>query len=247
MQNLQLSKTFEVEIRGRKKGKMDIKEGWYLYIYQKNHEKFPHPKIMTREISFGCNMTYDENGDYYHNTKVYSFIKNEKFNTDDKYYLGILNSKVMWFFMKNTGSEYGGGYYVFKTSYLNPFPIPKASDDSEIMIEKVNDILASNKELEEISNRFQKTIQRKFEFDKLSNKLRDWYLLSFNDFVKELNKKKIKLSLSEESEWEDFFRQESKKALEIINSINKIDKEIDKMVYDLYELTKEEIEIVENS
>ena len=27
----------------------------------------------------------------------------------------------------------------------------------------------------------------------------------------------------------------------------KVDKEIDKMVYDLYELTKEEVEIVENS
>ena len=37
------------------------------------------------------------------------------------------------------------------------------------------------------------------------------------------------------------------KALEILNSINEVDKEIDKMVYDLYGLTKEEIEIIENS
>jgi len=33
----------------------------------------------------------------------------------------------------------------------------------------------------------------------------------------------------------------------IQNQINQTDKEIDKMVYELYELTAEEIEIVENS
>ena len=33
----------------------------------------------------------------------------------------------------------------------------------------------------------------------------------------------------------------------LIDEINKTDKEIDQMVYELYGLTKEEIEIVENS
>ena len=58
---------------------------------------------------------------------------------------------------------------------------------------------------------------------------------------------KIKLSLSEESEWEDFFTQESKKTLEIKDSIDKTDKEIDAMVYQLYNLSREEIEIIESS
>ena len=62
-----------------------------------------------------------------------------------------------------------------------------------------------------------------------------------------MGKKKIKLSLSEESEWEDFFTQESKKTLEIKDSIDKTDKEIDTMVYQLYNLTSEEIEIIESS
>ena len=57
----------------------------------------------------------------------------------------------------------------------------------------------------------------------------------------------MKLSLEDEGKWEDFFTQESKKALEIKNSIEKTDKEIDTMVYQLYNLTDDEIEIIEST
>ena len=241
-------KHFETEIRSREKGKMDIKEGWYLYIYQKNHEKFPFPKIMTQEISLGCNMTYDEKGELYHPTTIYSFLKNDRFNVDDKFYLGILNSRVMWFFLKNTGTELGGGYFRFKTNYLKPFPLPEISDNSDLMIDNVNQILSTNKNLQEVSSKFQRTLQRKFEnLEKLPKKLENWYELTFVEFVKELKKKKIALSFEEEGKWEDHFLPEQQKALEIKAQITKTDKEIDAMVYELYDLTDEEIAIVENS
>ena len=70
---------------------------------------------------------------------------------------------------------------------------------------------------------------------------------TFSEFIKELTKQKVKLSLSEESEWEEFFTQESKKVLELKSSIDKTDKEIDMMVYELYGLTDEEIKIIEDS
>jgi len=62
-----------------------------------------------------------------------------------------------------------------------------------------------------------------------------------------LKKKKIKLSLSQEAEWEDYFLAEQAKAISLKNQINQTDKEIDQMVYELYGLTDEEIAIVENS
>jgi type I restriction-modification system DNA methylase subunit len=241
-------KHFEKEIKGRERGRMNIDKGWFLYIYPKNLPYFQNPKIMTREISLGCNMTYDEKGDNYHNTKVYSFIKNKQFDVDEKYYLGILNSKVMWFFLKNTGSEYGGGYYVFKTNYLKPFPLPEISENSDLMIDNVNQILSSNKNLQEVSSKFQRTLKREFEIlEKLPKKLENWYELTFADFIMELKKKKIVLSFEEEGKWEDYFLPEQQKALEIKAQITKTDKEIDAMVYELYDLTDEEIAIVENS
>ena len=110
-----------------------------------------------------------------------------------------------------------------------------------------NKIIELNKELQQISQKFQRTLQRKFELEKLPKKLQEWYLLTYNEFIKELSKKKIKLSLTQEAEWEDYFLKEQQKALELKAKIDQTDKEIDQMVYELYELTKEEIEIVENS
>jgi hypothetical protein len=86
---------------------------------------------------------------------------------------------------------------------------------------------------------------RKFEINDLPKKLQDWYLLSYSDFIKELAKKKIKLSLSDEAEWEEYFNAEAKKALSLKSKIDATDKEIDQLVYKLYDLTEEEIAIVE--
>ena len=55
----------------------------------------------------------------------------------------------------------------------------------------------------------------------------------------------MKLSLKEEAEWEEYFLQEARKALEIKSAIETTDKEIDQMVYQLYGLTDEEIKIIE--
>ena len=53
------------------------------------------------------------------------------------------------------------------------------------------------------------------------------------------------MSLSDEAEWEEYFNTESKKALELKSQIDETDKEIDQLVYKLYDLTEEEIAIVE--
>ena len=82
--------------------------------------------------------------------------------------------------------------------------------------------------------------------EKLSPKLQDWYLLEFSEFVKELKKAKIKLNPSEDMEWEEVFLHKKEEALEVKNEIEITDKEIDGMVYELYGLSEEEIEVVEN-
>jgi hypothetical protein len=76
-------------------------------------------------------------------------------------------------------------------------------------------------------------------------KIEEFYLYSYKDLIKELSKKKIKLSLSDEAEWEEYFNSEAKKALELKSQIDATDKEIDQLVYKLYDLTEEEIAIVE--
>lgn len=52
---------------------------------------------------------------------------------------------------------------------------------------------------------------------------------------------------TEEAEWMAYFHTEKEKAQALQNDINRLDKEIDQMVYGLYGLTEEEVAIVEKS
>ena len=213
---------------------MDIDVGWYLYIYPKSLTKFQAPKIMTQEISFGCNMTYDENGEYYHPTTVYSFVKNDKFVVDEKFYLGILNSRVMWFFIRNTGTELRGGYFRFKTNYIKPFPLPEISINSNLLVEKVKAQLGMVKLFQNIETRFENYLISLFKFEQLSKKLQSWHELEFADFLKELNKaikatNKIRgkenqttiptLSKLDEMDWMEAFEVKKKEAQELQTQI----------------------------
>ena len=79
----------------------------------------------------------------------------------------------------------------------------------------------------------------------INTKLEKWYDLSFADFSKELSKQKIKLSLQQESEWLQYFELEKQKAQTIKTELETTDNQINIMIYELYDLTVDEIAIVE--
>lgn len=169
---------------------------------------------------------------------------NKKIEIDLKYILAILNSKLTnWYFL-NFLSE---GLHFYPND-ANKLLIKEISlQEQQSFIEKADKMLALNKELQEVSQKFQRMIMRKFELEKLSTKLQNWYLLNFDEFIKELKKAKIKLSLSDEANWEDYFIAEKEKADTLNNEITKTDKEIDKMVYELYGLSDDEIKVIKES
>ena len=105
-------------------------------------------------------------------------------------------------------------------------------------------MLSVNTDLLNINNSFLQLLQSKFLIEKLSTKLKNWYELDFSEFSKELKKAKVQLTLSEEAEWMQYFNEQRQKAQTLKSEIDKTYKEIDRMVYELYELTPEEIKIV---
>lgn len=72
--------------------------------------------------------------------------------------------------------------------------------------------------------------------------------LSYQTFLQDIQfiRWPFYFSKSEETECPANFIKESAKALELKAKINTTDKEIEQMVYQLYELTEEEIGMVEN-
>ena len=178
---------------------------------------------------------------------------NLKIEVDDKINflkktLCILNSNLFKFLYQWKLNEEGTVYPQVKKVNIEWLPFPTIDKINSATLDILYEqMLSLNKELQEVSAKFQRTCERKFENLNQNKKLQDWYKLSYSDFIKELSKQKIKLTLSEEADWADYFEQEKNKALDILSKIESTDKEIDQMVYELYGLTEEEIAVVEDA
>jgi len=173
------------------------------------------------------------------NTLRIGILKNNKFSL--KFILALLNSSLINFlFLKLFLNK---DIYAFQ---LQKIPIKQISLESQqSFVENVHLMLYLNKNLQEVSTKFIRSLKRELSLENIQNKLHCWYQLSYADFLKELKKQKVELTLSQKAEWEGYFEQEQSKVLSIQQRIDTTDKEIDKMVYQLYGLSDEEIEIVE--
>jgi len=230
---------------------------------------FDNNKIILRRTSGNNNsiIAYFDNDKYYTNDSMMHLVRwsaeildyqkpdkrweiNITKHFDEKFILSLLCSKLTtYYFSKFLSTDtLQGAYSSIYPEDVREFPIIKINEvEQDIFIENADLMLSLSNELQQVSQKFQRALEREFELDTLPKKLQNWYLLSYGDFIKELEKKKLKLSLSQKAEWENYFLQESKKALELKTNIDTTDKEIDAMVYELYGLNKDEIEIVENS
>lgn len=208
------------------------------------YKEFAKPKIMYPNMTSVFPFMYDESG-ILGNQKCFILTAKNK-TVSLEFLTAVLNSSLSKLWIWYYCPELGDTRREISKVYFEHFPVPKANEEQvenmkQLAVNRTN----HTKELFAITSKFQRAIQRNLELEKLSNKLQEWHLLSFPDFVKELKKKKVKLTLSQQAEWEEYFEQEAKKAIELTSLINKTDKEIDQMVYELYGLTFEEIEIVE--
>jgi tRNA1(Val) A37 N6-methylase TrmN6 len=224
-----------------------IQYGEWLAAPRSNEIFEAKEKLIFRQTSDKLIGMYITDGFIMRNN-THILIGKKESNNNIKYALSVLNSKLLNHYYQLINPEKGEALAEVKAFHLENLPMKEIElNKQQPFIEKADQMLSMNKELQEASQKFQRTIQRKFNLEDLPKKLQDWYLLSYADFIKELAKKKVKLSLSEEAEWEDYFMQESKKALDLKTQIDATDKEIDIMVYELYGLSEEEIGIVENS
>ena len=97
-------------------------------------------------------------------------------------------------------------------------------------------------------NSFQKWLKRTFEIENLSNKLEKYYELDFEEFLKEIKKKKVDIK---QRKTQELLEKEFLGSLGLIQDlqreIKETDDKINQLVYELYELTEEEITIIEKS
>lgn len=209
-------------------------------------EEFSKPKIIYPNMTSVFPFMYDESG-IIGNQKC--FILTATNNSVSLPFLAaVLNSSLAKLWIWYNCPELQGGTREISKVYFEHFPVPKANVEETLTLASLaikRSELTANLQL--VSSKFKRTIQREFNIEKLSAKLENWFETAFNDFLKEIVRNKIKLKLEQKSEWEEYFTKQQKETQSIIYKIEKTDKEIDQMVYELYGLSEGEIKIIEES
>jgi REP element-mobilizing transposase RayT len=205
------------------------------------YDLFEKPKIVFPNLQNTNKFAFDDSGAYINAPAVI-------LPTGDVFLTAVLNSKLVWYFLSNICVVRNGGYIEVKPQYFEQIPVPDVSEKDKATLEKLTrQVVLGTSEIREIQNKFIRLLQSKFTGIKITKKLENWYDLSFADFKKELGKQAFKPSLSEESEWIEFFSQQVGDYRSRANAIGLLETEIDQSVYALYGLTDSEIQIVEDS
>lgn len=125
---------------------------WYSLWNYRKIENFENKKIITPDVCHNTSM-YLDNDNYYYNDMCYALIKNDDIEYSYEYLIAILNSKLFWFFLNNTGTVLSGGFFRFKTKYIENFKIV-LSNDKKIVNEIENAVFKYNdaSKKEEIEN-----------------------------------------------------------------------------------------------
>ena len=152
--------------------------------------------------------------------------------------LAIFNSSLIRY---ELNTERRSNIHIYPDDWKR-LALPNVKAEQLISLETLADTMLSlHKQLHEKRSRFLRRLSENFEGVKITTALQTFDQLDFKAFVAELKKQKIKLSLAQQDEWEDYFSQYRNDCQQLSEQIAQTDKEIDQRVYDLYGLTYDEV------
>ena len=217
-------------------------------ISANRHALYSSPKIIISKIGLTCEAFYDANGEYasIDTNCIHSF----KEGYLPEYVLCWLNSKLYNYMFECffDGLRMSGGYLLYSSPNLRNTYIKSIPLESQQPFIALADLMFSlNSQLQEKRSQFLRRLSENLEGVKITSSLQAFDTMDFKGFVAELKKQKIKLTLSQQDEWEEYFNQRVAECQTLSAQIKATDNEIDNRVFDLYGLTEEERKIVMTS
>ncbi len=206
------------------------------------------PRFATLKISYP----------HFQNEQMFSFEETGAFSNDKSYFipeadhslLALMNSKLVWSHLTSVSPAVRNNWHEMRVQYVETTPIPEA--------------IIANKALASISSQATEFAieRRKRESDfhtrlltdlakpgtKLSGRLRDFHELNFTQLQAEI-KRALKgvIPVKERAEWQEFHAEASAEIHRLNAAIAAAEAEINRLVYEAFELTHDEIELLENS
>ncbi|MGB4498048.1 MAG: DNA methyltransferase [Methylococcaceae bacterium] len=202
------------------------------------HEKFNAPKLIWADISQSNQLSFDSKG--FHLADTCFFLP-----SSDAFVFGLLNSSIQEYIFKALSPIARGGFYRYKTQYVETLPIPPVTPEQKT---KIGDLAQRCQTLTEarykLENDTRLTISTLGNF-KFTQKLEKWWTLEFADFLSELKKAKIEIELKKQTQWRTFFDEAKSEREKLDLQIRVLEKELNVEVYELFGLDDEEIGMIE--
>lgn len=200
------------------------------------HEKFNQPKMVWADISKSNQVSFDEKA--YHLADTCFFLP-----TNDMFVFALLNSTVIEFIFKALSTMIRGGFYRYKTQYIETLPIPPANETQKSQLAKLAKTAqtAAEQRFMEIK-KFNHAAVRDFApTGKLPAAWSD-ALPSFSGFTAELKKRfKRDLNLQERNDWDNYLTTTQTRINELTQTITRAEREINALVCELFGLTADEV------
>lgn len=231
----------KLEARATKQEWFELQQAQEAYS-----ERIAQPKISYPHFSQGPKFLFEPQG-YFSNDKTY-FIP-----SSDAYLIGLLNSSVSWYYLRLIAPAMRGGIWrlELRVQYLETVPIPSATNAQKM---EISTLAAGAHSAATQRHVLQESITRRIpdlaanpNTAKLSTKLEEWWNLpDFAAFQKEVEKTlKARIPLKERSEWENWIAETRAEIHALTAEIARAEAEINAKVYALFDLSPDEIALLE--
>ncbi len=183
--------------------------------------------------------------------------------SSDYFLLGYLNSNIFWFMFTSMTTMVSGGYYEATTQNIEKISIPTVDKDQKQALadlaEQCQQQAGERYELEEtVRRRFIQNFRPAKNSHKLNKKLLNWWQLTdINELHQEARKafklkkpERLQIDLSDyaqQDKIETYLNGQKVKWQGFTTEIERLEDEINKKVYALFELEPDEIKLLETS
>jgi hypothetical protein len=207
------------------KKRYDKGEFWWELSSCKYYDVFENEKIIFRDISDRPTFSME---------KKYSFTDTTTYfvNSTDWFLVSILNSKIYWFFLKAITPLGRGGFYRQKAQYIEQVPIPPAAEDQKNW-------------LGTLAKAAQAAAEKRYDLQQsITRRIPDLAADPAN--AKQVEKTlKAKIPLQERNAWESWITTTRAEIHALSAEIGRLEAEINAKVYALFDLTPDEIALLE--
>jgi len=231
--------------RDRLEARATQQEWWELQQAQLAYQpKMEAPKIVWPHFQVQ-RMFALEGGDYYLNNKCF-FLP-----ADDRRLLGFLNSSVGWWQLRTIARIKRGGYIEAEAQFVEQLALaePRTSEPGAL-VDAVDRALAAKAVIDNNCARFRHRLLTDLAAPgaRLSRRLESFHELDFAEFRAEVKRAlKAEIPLKERADWEALHAEASAEVKRLSAEIGAAEREIDRLVYEAFELTGEEIALLERS